>query len=62
MLRKMVYFQVLATWKMGDSSLKALLYLLVKTEVFHKEGEGNRTKRSREGGEKFSTADEHSPF
>ena len=41
-------------WKMGDSHLKSHLLTSVVAEVFYKEGEGNRTKRSREGVAKFS--------
>ena len=37
MERKVVYFQVLAIWKMGDLSHKAHLHI-------YKEGEGSRTE------------------
>ena len=43
------------SWKIGDSCLRAHLHLWVKAEVFYEEGEGNRTRRSREGVAKFST-------
>lgn len=46
----------------GDAHLKAHLPLSVEAEVLYKEGEGNRTKRSREGVENFSTCRRHSPF
>ena len=67
MYRKVVYFQVLAARKMGDSCLKEFSWddggltsqspfpLLTGGRGFYKEGEGNRAKRSREGVEKFST-------
>ena len=39
---------------MEDSRLKAHLLHLIAGRGFYKKGEGNRTKRSREGVEKFS--------
>ena len=49
------FIQVLATWKMGDSCLKAHLNITVQVEVFTRRERGSRTKRPREGVAKFST-------
>ena len=54
MQRKVVYFQVPATWKMGTQS-PSPSPPLSGGRGFYKEGEENRTKRPRERVEKFST-------
>ena len=54
MERKVVYSDI-GHLEDGASCLKAHLHFSVESEVFYKEGGGNRTKRSREGIEKFST-------
>ena len=52
----MVYFQVLATWKMGESCHRAHFHLSVEAEVFIRRERGieQGRERSRKGVEKFS--------
>ena len=54
--RKVVHFQVPATWKMGDSGHKAQSHISVEAEIFIRRERGTeQIYQGRRGVEKFST-------
>ena len=52
--RKVVHFQVPASWKMGDSCHKGHLHITAEEEIFIWRERGKRANRSREVFENFS--------
>ena len=62
MYRKVVYFQVLAARKMGDSCLKSHLYISVEAGGLIRRDRGTEQKEQGRGLKSSLHADEHSPF
>ena len=62
MSRKVVYFQVPTTWKMGDSCCKAHLHISVEAEGLIRRERGTEQRDQGRGLQSSLRADEHSPF
>ena len=62
MWRKVVYLQILAIWKMGDSCPKAHLHLSVEAEAFIRRERGTEQRDQGRGLKGSLRADELGPF